>query len=111
MDTRLRAGIAATLLWYAAAFSAQATDFNDIECNHPQIRQDLMKAYNAILETKHSGIVVTNIYDQVTETRGSDGLQCLGTYEFSDGGALKVRYRAYLNSFGESIDDFAPVND
>lgn len=88
-----------------------AYDFSKIDCNSPKTRQMLIDDYNELLKDDQEAISVIDAYNQINEIREKNKLQCLGTYEFSDGSALRVRYKLYLNSLGTPIYEFAPVEE
>lgn len=88
-----------------------AYDFSKIDCNSPKTRQMLIDDYNELLKDGQETISVIDAYNQINEIREKNKLQCLGTYEFSDGSALRVRYKIYLNSLGTPIYEFSPIEE
>ncbi|NIF33764.1 hypothetical protein F3J29_16675 [Enterobacter sp. Cy-643] len=93
----------------ACSFQAAAEDYSRVDCNQVEVRKALIEAYNDVLDSNNAGVKVIDAYDQVTVKAGKDKLECTGTYDFSDGDSAKVKYRTYLNSMGEPIDEFVPV--
>jgi hypothetical protein len=81
-------------------------DFSNVDCNAPKTRRALIESYNSILKDNNSGLSVIDAYDQTTEKRSKNELQCVGTYAFSDGETSRVRYSAHPNSLGDLIDEF-----
>ncbi|EFM6017008.1 hypothetical protein BFD29_14610 [Escherichia coli] len=88
-----------------------AEDFSKIDCNATKTRQMLIDDYNELLKDEPEKVTVIDAYDQINEISEKNKLQCLGTYEFSDGSTLRVRYNLYLNSLGTPIYKFVPVED
>ncbi|ELZ5013156.1 hypothetical protein UYJ68_003831 [Escherichia coli] len=103
--------ILATVVALSVPTFAFAYDFSKIDCNAPKTRQMLIDDYNELLKDDQEAISVIDAYNQINEIREKNKLQCLGTYEFSDGSALRVRYKLYLNSLGTPIYEFAPVEE
>lgn len=95
----------------AFSFQVAAEDFSRVDCNQVEVRKALIEAYNDVLDSNNAGVKVVDAYDQVTVKGGKDTLECTGTYDFSDGDSAKVKYRTYLNSMGEPIDEFVPVEE
>ncbi|HAY2124488.1 TPA: hypothetical protein JZ278_002329 [Escherichia coli] len=108
---RSSSAILATVVALSVPTFAFAYDFSKIDCNAPKTRQMLIDDYNELLKDDQEAISVIDAYNQINEIREKNKLQCLGTYEFSDGSALRVRYKLYLNSLGTPIYEFAPVEE
>lgn len=101
--------VASLLSVMAVPALAAEYDFRKVDCNAVDIRRSLIEAYDEILKDADLGVTVLDTYDQKVEVQTKDRLECVGTYEFSDGDVLRVRYTASLNSMGDMINQFEPI--
>ena len=108
---RFSATMLATVVALSVPTFPFAYDFSKIACNAPKTRQMLIDDYNELLKDDQEAITVIDAYNQINEISEKSKLQCLGTYEFSDGSVLRVRYKLYLNSLGTPIYEFAPLEE
>lgn len=108
---RFSATMLATVVALSVPTFTFAYDFSKIDCNALKPRQMLIDDYNELLKDDQEAITVIDAYNQINEISEKSKLQCLGTYEFSDGSVLRVRYKLYLNSLGTPIYEFAPLEE
>jgi len=101
------AGIIAILISLFTSLPSWATDYTGTDCNHVEMRAFLIEEYNDALESSNA----IDSYDQITEKAGKDHLVCNGIFEFGDGERLRVRYERKLNSLGQEIYTFTPIEE